>query len=182
MASSASDASTAPCWRVSPDKITRALRSRASRSNSDICRPPICPASSTTTTAPSTSSRLSRKLVTVVGDGNSAVPLPRLAGVAARGRPRACPIAGLARPVRAGQNFCPCPRRHETAKPHWWNAAARPKPGVAPHPILDLPCTGMFHQWPAIARAVLDGLNNFHFPQQHFPQSHFSRTLRELRI
>jgi tetratricopeptide (TPR) repeat protein len=61
-----------PWSRVSPDRTTRAFRSRAKRSNSAIWRPPICPASSTTMTAPSASSPLSRKFVTVVGEGNAA--------------------------------------------------------------------------------------------------------------
>ena len=52
---------------------------------------------------------------------------PRLAGVAARGRPRSGPIAGFVRPVRAGQNFCPCQRRREKVTPYWWNAATRPR-------------------------------------------------------
>jgi len=53
--------------------------------------------------------------------------------------------------------------RHGTAKPHWWSAAARPKLIAARHPVLDLPCRDV-HQWPTISRAVLDRLDNFHFP------------------
>ena len=52
MARSASEASTAPCWRVSPDKMTRPSFAFTKLKSSCICFPPICPASSTITTEP----------------------------------------------------------------------------------------------------------------------------------
>ncbi len=52
IARNASDASTAPCWRVSPERITRPWLACAKLKSWCICRPPICPASSTNTTPP----------------------------------------------------------------------------------------------------------------------------------
>ena len=115
MASSASEASTAPCWRASPDRITPAFCSRASLRSASICRPPIWPASSTTT-APGASSRLSRKFATL--DGGPAFSISTTSDALAPGRRHACRTAGPARTIHRAQSFCLYPRLHGTVKLH----------------------------------------------------------------
>ena len=90
--------------------------------------------------APSASSRLIRKLATVAGDGNPALlHVHDLLTLRREHDHLSARIAEFARPVHAGQNFCPCQRRREKSTPGWCWKPMHPMPGVVHRPIADWP-------------------------------------------